>query len=42
MLWAGKKHTGYCYKGVFHVEQRRMDYHLHTLHSFDGRQSLDE
>ena len=24
------------------MKQRRMDYHLHTLHSFDGRQSLDE
>lgn len=29
-------------KGVFHVEQRRMDYHLHSLHSMDGRQTLDE
>lgn len=24
------------------MEQRRMDYHLHTLHSMDGRQSMDE
>jgi len=24
------------------VEQRRMDYHLHTLHSMDGRQTVDE
>lgn len=24
------------------MEQRKMDYHLHTLHSFDGRQSMDE
>lgn len=24
------------------MEHRRMDYHLHTLHSFDGRQSVDE
>lgn len=24
------------------MEQRRMDYHLHTLHSFDGEQSMDE
>lgn len=24
------------------MEQRRMDYHLHSLHSMDGRQSLDE
>lgn len=24
------------------MEHRRMDYHLHTLHSFDGRQTLDE
>ncbi len=29
-------------KGMFHVEQRRMDYHLHTLHSMDGRQSVNE
>lgn len=27
---------------MFHVEQRRMDYHLHTLHSMDGRQTMDE
>lgn len=29
---------------MFHVEQvsRRMDYHLHTVHSFDGVQSVDE
>ena len=27
---------------MFHVEQRRMDYHLHTLHSMDGRQTVDE
>lgn len=24
------------------MEQRKMDYHLHTLHSMDGRQSMDE
>ena len=24
------------------MEQRKMDYHLHTFHSMDGRQSLDE
>ena len=24
------------------MEQRRMDYHLHTVHSFDGEQSMDE
>ncbi|MGN1020292.1 MAG: histidinol-phosphatase HisJ family protein [Aristaeellaceae bacterium] len=24
------------------MEQRRMDYHLHTLHSFDGEQSMEE
>lgn len=24
------------------MEHRRMDYHLHTLHSFDGEQSIDE
>ena len=24
------------------MEQRRMDYHLHTLHSMDGRQSMEE
>ena len=24
------------------MEQRRMDYHLHTLHSMDGRQTVDE
>ena len=24
------------------MEQRRMDYHLHTIHSFDGEQSMDE
>ena len=24
------------------MEQRMMDYHLHTLHSMDGRQSVDE
>ena len=24
------------------MEQRRMDYHLHTFHSMDGRQSVDE
>lgn len=24
------------------MEQRRMDYHLHTLHSMDGRQTIDE
>ena len=29
-------------KGVFHVEQRNMDYHLHTLHSPDAEQSVDE
>lgn len=27
---------------MFHVEQRRMDYHTHTLHSFDGQQSIAE
>ena len=27
---------------MFHVKQRRMDYHLHTFHSMDGRQSVDE
>ena len=27
---------------MFHVEQYRMDYHLHTLHSMDGRQTMDE
>ena len=27
---------------MFHVKQRRMDYHLHTLHSMDGRQTVDE
>ena len=27
---------------MFHVEHRKMDYHLHTLHSMDGRQSMDE
>lgn len=26
---------------MFHVEQR-MDYHIHTVHSFDGRQTVDE
>ena len=26
---------------MFHVKQRRMDYHLHTLHSMDGRQTVD-
>ena len=29
-------------KEVFHVKQRRMDYHLHTYHSLDGRQSIEE
>ena len=29
-------------KEVFHVKQRRMDYHLHTFHSMDGRQSMDD
>ena len=29
-------------KEMFHVKQRRMDYHLHTLHSMDGRQTVDE
>ena len=24
------------------MKQRKMDYHLHTLHSFDGRQTADE
>lgn len=24
------------------MEQRKMDYHLHTLHSMDGRQTIDE
>ena len=24
------------------MEQRRMDYHLHTVHSMDGRQTMDE
>ena len=24
------------------MEQRRMDYHLHTFHSMDGRQSMDD
>lgn len=24
------------------MEQRRMDYHLHTLHSFDGEQTMEE
>ncbi|MBQ8201634.1 MAG: histidinol-phosphatase HisJ family protein [Clostridia bacterium] len=24
------------------MEQRRMDYHLHTLHSMDGRQTVDD
>lgn len=42
MPWKKEKNTGSCRKGVFHVKQRRMDYHLHTLHSFDGRQTLDE
>ena len=27
---------------MFHVKQRRMDYHLHTHHSMDGRQSMDD
>lgn len=27
---------------MFHVKQYRMDYHLHTLHSMDGRQTMDE
>ena len=27
---------------MFHVKQRRMDYHLHTVHSFDGRQTIQE
>lgn len=27
---------------MFHVKQRRMDYHLHTLHSMDGRQTVQE
>lgn len=26
---------------MFHVEQRRMDYHLHSDFSFDGRQSVE-
>lgn len=25
---------------MFHVEQRKMDYHVHSLHSFDGLQSV--
>jgi len=29
-------------KEMFHVKQRRMDYHLHTYHSMDGRQSMEE
>lgn len=24
------------------MNQRRMDYHLHTLHSFDGDQTMEE
>ena len=24
------------------MKQRRMDYHLHTFHSMDGRQSMDD
>ena len=24
------------------MKQRRMDYHLHTIHSMDGRQTVDE
>ena len=24
------------------MEQRKMDYHLHTVHSMDGRQTMDE
>ena len=27
---------------MFHVKQRRMDYHLHTFHSMDGRQTVDD
>ncbi len=27
---------------MFHVEQRKMDYHLHTTYSMDGRQSMDD
>lgn len=27
---------------MFHVEHRRMDYHLHTNHSMDGRQTMPE
>ena len=27
---------------MFHVKQYRMDYHLHTVHSFDGNQTMDE
>ncbi len=27
---------------MFHVKQRKMDYHLHTYHSMDGRQNMDE
>ena len=27
---------------MFHVEQRRMDYHLHTCHSMDGVQTVEE
>ena len=27
---------------MFHVEHRRMDYHLHTNHSMDGRQIMPE
>lgn len=43
MPWAKEKHTRWNgNKGVFHVEQRRMDYHLHTLHSMDGRQTMEE
>ena len=27
---------------MFHVEHRRMDYHLHTNYSMDGRQTMPE
>lgn len=43
MPWVRVKHILFPgNKGVFHVEQRKMDYHLHTFHSFDGRQSMDD
>lgn len=29
-------------RGLFHVEQRRMDYHVHTAHSYDGEQTIGE